>query len=83
VPKSESETATKVAIEVGFRHIDEAFLYENEKEVGRAIRAKIADGTVTREEIFYTGKLWSMHHRPELVKSALEETLKNLQLDYI
>uniref|UniRef100_A0A4X2MCP8 NADP-dependent oxidoreductase domain-containing protein n=2 Tax=Vombatus ursinus TaxID=29139 RepID=A0A4X2MCP8_VOMUR len=83
VPKSESEMATKVAIEVGFRHIDGAFLYENEKEVGRAIRAKIADGTVTREEIFYTGKLWSTHHRPELVRPALEETLKNLQLDYI
>nr|XP_020857189.1 prostaglandin-E(2) 9-reductase-like isoform X3 [Phascolarctos cinereus] len=83
VPKSEGEMATKVAIEVGFRHIDGAFLYENEKEVGQAIRAKIADGTVTRKDIFYTGKLWNTYHRPELVRPALEETLKNLQLDYI
>ncbi|XP_072510283.1 prostaglandin-E(2) 9-reductase-like isoform X2 [Notamacropus eugenii] len=83
VPKSEGEKATKVAIEVGFRHIDGAFLYENEKEVGQAIRAKIADGTVTRKDIFYTGKLWSTCHRPELVRPALEETLKNLQLDYL
>ncbi|XP_036615478.1 prostaglandin-E(2) 9-reductase-like isoform X2 [Trichosurus vulpecula] len=56
VPKSEHEIATKLAIEVGFRHIDGAFIYENEKEVGQAVRAKIADGTVTRDDIFYTGK---------------------------
>ncbi|XP_074083159.1 prostaglandin-E(2) 9-reductase-like [Macrotis lagotis] len=83
VPKSECEMATKVAIEVGFRHIDGAFRYENEKQVGQAIWAKIADGTVTREDIFYTGKLWSTHHRPELVRPALEETLKSLQFDYL
>ncbi|XP_036616590.1 prostaglandin-E(2) 9-reductase-like [Trichosurus vulpecula] len=83
VPKSESEMATKLAIEVGFRHIDGAFFYGNEKEVGQAIQAKMADGTVTREDIFYTGKLWSTCHRPELVRPALEETLKNLQLDYL
>ncbi|XP_043824044.1 aldo-keto reductase family 1 member C1-like [Dromiciops gliroides] len=83
VAQRESEMAIKVAIEVGFRHIDGAFLYENEKEVGRGIRAKIADGTVTREDIFYTGKLWSTHHRPELVRTSLEETLKSLQLDYL
>ncbi|XP_036615548.1 prostaglandin-E(2) 9-reductase-like [Trichosurus vulpecula] len=83
VPKSEHEVATKLSIEVGFRHIDGAFLYQNEKEVGQAIRAKIADGTVTREDIFYTGKLWNTCHRPELVRPALEETLKNLQLDYL
>ncbi|XP_074122952.1 prostaglandin-E(2) 9-reductase-like [Sminthopsis crassicaudata] len=82
-PKHEGEMAVKVAIDVGFRHIDGAFLYENEKEVGRGIRAKIADGTVTREDIFYTGKLWSTYHRPDLVRPALEETLKALQLDYI
>ncbi|XP_067415214.1 aldo-keto reductase family 1 member C3-like isoform X2 [Emydura macquarii macquarii] len=56
VQKSKCEEATKVAIEVGFRHIDGAFVYGTEEEVGRAIQAKIADGTVKREEIFYTGK---------------------------
>ncbi|XP_072510315.1 prostaglandin-E(2) 9-reductase-like [Notamacropus eugenii] len=75
--------ATKVAIEVGFRHIDGASVYENEKEVGQAIQAKIADGTVKREDIFCTGKLASTCHCPELVRPALEETLKNLQLDYL
>ncbi|XP_056373650.1 prostaglandin-E(2) 9-reductase-like [Hyla sarda] len=82
-PKSLVEEAVKVALEVGYRHIDSAFIYGNEVEVGRAINAKIADGTVKREEVFYTSKLWSTYHSPELVRPALEKSLKNLQLDYI
>uniref|UniRef100_A0A8C3TB25 NADP-dependent oxidoreductase domain-containing protein n=2 Tax=Chelydra serpentina TaxID=8475 RepID=A0A8C3TB25_CHESE len=83
VPKSKCEEAVKVAIEVGYCHIDGAYLYENEEEVGRAIREKIADGTVKREDIFYTGKLWSTFNAPEMVQSALEKSLKSLQFDYI
>lgn len=48
---------TKFAIDVGFRHIDCAHLYQNEEQVGQAIRSKIADGTVKREDIFYTSKV--------------------------
>ncbi|XP_075711918.1 estradiol 17 beta-dehydrogenase 5-like isoform X3 [Rhinoderma darwinii] len=55
-PKSLAEEAVKVALEVGYQHIDSAFIYGNEVEVGRAINAKIADGTVKREEVFYTTK---------------------------
>ncbi|CAM5082673.1 unnamed protein product [Eretmochelys imbricata] len=83
VPKSKCEEAVKVAIEVGYRHIDGAYFYENEEEVGRAIREKIADGTVKREDIFYTGKLWSTFNAPEMVQSALKKSLKSLQFDYI
>ncbi|KAM8974749.1 estradiol 17 beta-dehydrogenase 5-like isoform 1-T1 [Pelodytes ibericus] len=82
-PKSLAEEGTKVAIEVGYRHIDCAFVYGNEVEVGRAIRAKIADGTVKREDIFYTGKLWSTFHTPERVRTAVERSLKDLGLDYL
>ncbi|KAM4748621.1 aldo-keto reductase family 1 member C1-like isoform 2-T2 [Rhinophrynus dorsalis] len=82
-PKSMGEEATKVAIEVGYRHIDTAFMYENEPEIGRAIKAKIADGTVRREDLFCTGKLWSTFHVPELVRPALERSMKNLQVDYL
>ena len=49
--------ATKIAIDAGFRHIDSAYFYQNEEELGRAIRSKIADGTVRREDIFYTSKV--------------------------
>ena len=48
---------TKFAIEAGFRHIDSAHTYQNEEQVGQAIRSKIADGTVKREDIFYTSKV--------------------------
>uniref|UniRef100_A0A2I3GY47 Aldo-keto reductase family 1 member C1 n=1 Tax=Nomascus leucogenys TaxID=61853 RepID=A0A2I3GY47_NOMLE len=83
VPKSKALEATKLAIEAGFRHIDSAHLYNNEEQVGLAIRSKIADGSVKREDIFYTSKLWCNSHRPELVRPALERSLKNLQLDYV
>lgn len=46
-----------MAIDVGFRHIDAAYVYENEEEVGKALREKIADGTVKREDLFYTTKV--------------------------
>ncbi|XP_040823968.1 prostaglandin-E(2) 9-reductase-like [Ochotona curzoniae] len=83
VPKSEACKATKIAIDVGFRHIDASHVYQNEKEVGQAIRSKIADGTVKREDIFYTSKLWCTFLRPELVRTGLEQSLKALQLDYV
>ncbi|XP_073423579.1 aldo-keto reductase family 1 member C1-like [Dendrobates tinctorius] len=79
----QAHECTKVAIEVGYRHIDCADLYENEVEVGQAIRSKIADGTVKREDIFYTGKLWGNNHTPERVRLGLEKSLKDLQLDYM
>ncbi|XP_037538963.1 aldo-keto reductase family 1 member D1-like isoform X2 [Nematolebias whitei] len=73
----------KLAIDVGYRHFDGALVYFNEHEVGQAIREKIADGTVRREDIFYCGKLWNTFHSPELVRPALERTLKALKLDYV
>ncbi|XP_077449461.1 aldo-keto reductase family 1 member D1-like isoform X1 [Stigmatopora argus] len=82
-PQNTTYNAVKVAIETGYRHIDGALIYYNEHEVGQAIRDKIADGTVKREEIFYCGKLWNTFHSPELVRPALEKTLKTLQLEYV
>ena len=49
--------AVKDAIDLGYRHIDTAFLYGNEKEIGEAIRDKIKDGSVTREDLFITTKV--------------------------
>ncbi|KAE8613377.1 hypothetical protein XENTR_v10007696 [Xenopus tropicalis] len=83
VPKSDGTEATKLAIDLGYRHIDCAYIYGNEVQIGEAIRSKIADGTVKREEIFYTGKLWCSFFSPNLVRQGLEASLKALQLDYL
>nr|XP_020010900.1 aldo-keto reductase family 1 member C1 homolog isoform X5 [Castor canadensis] len=82
-PKSKLLEAIKLAIDAGFRHIDTAYLYNNEEEVGLAIRSKIADDTVKREDIFLTSKLWCNFHQPQLVQLSLEKSLRQLQLDYL
>ncbi|XP_072001210.1 aldo-keto reductase family 1 member C1-like isoform X1 [Engystomops pustulosus] len=81
--KEQARESVKVAIEVGYRQIDGAAMYGNEVQVGEGIRCKIADGTVTREDIFYTGKLWNNNHDPERVRIGLEQSLRDLQLDYL
>ncbi|KAM7157184.1 aldo-keto reductase family 1 member C3-like isoform 3-T5 [Molossus nigricans] len=80
---SKMEEALKTAINVGYRHIDSAYLYRNEEEIGRAIQNKIANSIVKREDIFYTSKLWSTFLRPELVQTGLEISLRKLQLSYV
>jgi diketogulonate reductase-like aldo/keto reductase len=77
-----TKQATKVALEVGFRHLDCAERYRNEEEVGFAIREAIGAGTVRREELFVTTKLWNTNHRPERVRPAFEASLRRLQIDY-
>lgn len=84
--KSEPEEvyhAVRAALEVGYRHIDCAAIYQNEEEVGRALRDAFAAGDAKREEVWVTSKLWNDSHRPEHTKPALETSLKKLGLDYL
>jgi alcohol dehydrogenase (NADP+) len=78
-----AKQAVKVALEVGFRHIDGAEVYRNEDVVGEAMHEAFEAGTVKREEIFVTTKLWNNNHRPDRVKLAFEASLRRLQLDYL
>lgn len=71
------------AIEAGYRHIDCAAIYQNEREVGQGIADAIGDGLVKRQELFITSKLWNDSHRHDDVKPALEKTLTDLRLDYL
>ncbi|XP_044002682.1 aldo-keto reductase family 1 member B1-like [Aphidius gifuensis] len=75
--------AVKKAIDIGYRHIDCSPIYENEKEIGQALKSKIDDETVTREDLFITSKLWNTNHHPDKVEAALTNTLNDLCVDYL
>jgi diketogulonate reductase-like aldo/keto reductase len=75
--------ATAAALEVGFRHFDGAERYRNEHAVGEALRAAFDAGTVAREDVFITTKLWNTNHRPERVRPAFDASRHRLQVDYL
>jgi diketogulonate reductase-like aldo/keto reductase len=78
-----TKQATRAALETGFRHLDCAERYRNEEKVGDAIQDALKAGTLRREELFVTTKLWNSNHRPERVKPAFDASRRRLQLDYI
>lgn len=80
----ESYKAVKLALEVGYRHLDCAWFYKNESEIGDAIRDFLKENpSVKREDLFVTTKVWPHLAAPGDVEWSLENSLKQLQLDYI
>lgn len=80
----ELKEAIRYAVEeAGYRHIDCAACYENEKVVGEALKELFDRGVVKREELWITSKLWCTKHKKELVEVGLKNTLADLQLDYL
>jgi alcohol dehydrogenase (NADP+) len=81
-------SATRDALEAGFRHFDCAERYRNEREVGEALQTGLAAGAIDREDIaredlFVTTKLWNTNHRPERVEPAFDASLGRLGLNYL
>jgi len=71
------------AIRAGYRHLDSACDYGNEREVGEGIRRAIDEGLCRREDLWITSKLWNTFHGKDHVRPALERTLEDLGLEYV
>ncbi|AXN39908.1 aldo/keto reductase [Peribacillus butanolivorans] len=76
---SETVESVKKAIEVGYRSIDTAAVYENEEGVGQAIR----ESGISREELFITSKVWNTEQGYETTLQAFDDSLKRLGLEYL
>ena len=83
IPNEKAADVTYSAIEAGYRLLDSACDYGNEKESGEGIRRAIDAGIVKREELFVVSKLWNTFHRPENVKIGLQKTLADMGLEYL
>ncbi|WP_168793503.1 aldo/keto reductase [Paraburkholderia aromaticivorans] len=84
IPDAATTTsATRDALDAGYRHFDCAERYRNEREVGEALRIGLAAGGIAREDVFVTTKLWNSNHRRERVEPAFEASLDRLGLDYL
>ncbi|WP_197705008.1 aldo/keto reductase [Mycobacterium shigaense] len=80
---TKTRDAVRAAVEAGFRHLDTAERYRNEAEVGAALKELFTDGTMRREDLFVTTKLWNNNHRPERVRPALQASLGRLGLEAV
>ena len=83
IDKPDTANLVHAAVEAGYRHLDSAADYGNEKEAGEGIKSALAAGLCQREELWVTSKLWNTYHKPENVRAACEKTLSDLGLDYL
>nr|CAH0109272.1 unnamed protein product [Daphnia galeata] len=79
----EVKEAVNAALETGYRHIDTAYLYQNEEAIGEVIQEWINSGKLKREELFITTKLPFTGNQPEKVEHFLKLSLENLKLEYV
>ncbi|XP_078533359.1 aldo-keto reductase family 1 member A1-A-like [Lissotriton helveticus] len=83
-PAGQVKAAVLHALEVGYRHIDCAFAYGNEQEVGDALVERVGPSkSLKREDVFIVSKLWNTKHHPEDVEPSCRVSLEKLQLQYL
>ena len=76
-------SAVKAAVKAGYRNIDTAAVYHNEKSVGEGVRQAVEDYGIKREELFISTKLWNDHRGYDLAMKAFEASMKELGLEYL
>ncbi|CAI5441680.1 unnamed protein product [Caenorhabditis angaria] len=79
----EVAAAVRIALEAGYRHIDCAFAYQNQKEIGEVLTKIFAEGKIKREEVFITSKVWNTFHSFEQAKLNIQTIINDLELQYI
>ena len=80
---AETKSATRDALQAGFRHFDCAERYHNEGQVGEALQRGLAAEGIARDNLFITTKVWNTNHRPERVQPAFDASLDRLRLEYL
>ena len=73
----------KSAIGVGYRHIDCAWIYQNEKAIGKSLANEMKNGQIKRSDLFLTSKLWCSFHRFARVREQCLITINDLQCEYL
>ncbi|TDL10006.1 aldo/keto reductase [Mycolicibacterium obuense] len=79
IPPEDTADAVKTALDIGYRHVDTAEMYQNEKGVGEGIR----NAGIDRSEVFVTSKLNNGFHKPDDARRAFDKTLSELGFDYV
>lgn len=82
-PQEVGHAVEHALVNCGYRHVDCAAIYGNEKEIGESFNTVFNGGKVKREDVFVTSKLWNTEHDPDRVTKACKKTLHDLQLDYL
>jgi len=80
-PNKAGQAVEYALTEAGYRHIDCAAIYQNEKEIGQAFKKVFSGNALKREDVFITSKLWNSAHRKNEVRVACEKTLSDLNLE--
>jgi len=83
LPPEQTTATVRIALDLGYRHIDAAAIYGNEARIGVALKGALAAGNVRRQELWITSKLWNDCHEPTEVRPALERTLEDLGLEQL
>jgi alcohol dehydrogenase (NADP+) len=83
LPPEQTTATVRIALDLGYRHIDAAAIYGNEAQIGAALKVAIDAGNVQRQELWITSKLWNDCHEPQEVRPALERTLGDLGLEQL